>query len=66
MAGCDLYALAKNMGISSLTVLKRYAHLSPTFRKSEADKLQAFWGPSAAQMTSKGLPNKESDQTARY
>lgn len=65
MAGCDLYALAKNMGISSLTVLKRYAHLSPTFRKSEADKLADFWGKKAANMTRKAPVQKAISQYAR-
>jgi integrase len=66
MAGCDLYALAKNMGISSLTVLKRYAHLSPTFRKSEADKLEDFWGTRAAHVTRKDGENQRTPQIARY
>ena len=66
MAGCDLYALANNMGVNSLMVLKRYAHLSPTFRKSEADKLQEFWGTRAAHVTRKGSGNQRTEQVARY
>ena len=62
MAGCDFHALAKNMGISSLMVLRRYAHLSPSYRRSEAQKLSEFWGTQAAQVTDKSPTNNQSSQ----
>lgn len=55
-----------NVAAGYLAVLKRYAHLSPTFRKSEAEKLQHFWGTRAAPMTAKDAPNKGASQVARY
>jgi integrase len=48
MAGVDLHVIAETMGHSHTTVTKRYAHLSPQYRRREIEKMAGFLKPTAA------------------
>jgi hypothetical protein len=48
MAGVDLHMIAETMGHSHTTVTKRYAHLSPQYRRREIEKMAGFLKPTAA------------------
>ncbi len=44
MAGVDLHVIGETMGHSHVTVTKRYAHLSPAYRRQEIQKMAGFLG----------------------
>ncbi len=44
MAGVDIQVIAEAMGHSTTTVTRRYAHLSPEYRRQELQKMAKVWG----------------------
>jgi len=43
MAGVDLYIVQELMGLSSIKMVQRYAHLAPDFKRAQVKKIEEFF-----------------------
>jgi hypothetical protein len=56
MAGGELYALKNILGLKTIAMTQRYAHLSPAYERAMVDRMEQIWAKPANRTAERPVP----------